>query len=104
MHEKFLDQSEPTLGSHIDADNDQLRQPREVKLVRTDVDEMLMKKKDWSECIALTSIFSVELPGIEPVSGCWWMRQTDYEQRNDMHCDSAELTSVDSECAQNVPS
>jgi hypothetical protein len=37
-------------------------------VVDHDVDEMLMKKKDWSECIALTSIFSVELPGIEPVT------------------------------------
>ena len=32
----------------------------------TNVDEMLMKKKNWSELAALTSVFSVELPGIEP--------------------------------------
>jgi hypothetical protein len=34
----------------------------------TNVDEMLMKKKNWPELAALTSIFSVELPGIEPGS------------------------------------
>jgi hypothetical protein len=27
---------------------------------------MLMKKENWPELVALTSIFSVELPGIEP--------------------------------------
>jgi hypothetical protein len=37
--------------------------------VRTDVDEMLMKKKEnWPELMALASYFSVELPGIEPGS------------------------------------
>jgi hypothetical protein len=34
--------------------------------VQCDVDEMLAKKKNWSEPTALTSTFSVELPGIEP--------------------------------------
>jgi hypothetical protein len=29
---------------------------------------MLMKKENWPELAALTSIFSVELPGIEPAS------------------------------------
>jgi hypothetical protein len=29
---------------------------------------MLMKKKNWPELVALTSIFSVELPGIEPAA------------------------------------
>jgi len=29
--------------------------------------KMLMKKRNWAELVALTSIFSVELPGIEPV-------------------------------------
>jgi hypothetical protein len=47
---------------------------------------------------------SVELPGIEPVSGCWSLSRTGTELRNDMKCDSPELTSVDTECAQNVPS
>jgi hypothetical protein len=28
---------------------------------------MLMRKKNWPELMALASIFSVELPGIEPV-------------------------------------
>ena len=32
----------------------------------TNVEEMLMKKKNWPELAALTSVFSVELPGIEP--------------------------------------
>jgi len=27
---------------------------------------MLMKKENWPELVALTSIFCVELPGIEP--------------------------------------
>jgi hypothetical protein len=27
---------------------------------------MLMKKENWPELVALASIFSVELPGIEP--------------------------------------
>jgi len=31
-----------------------------------DVDEALMKKKTGQDLYALTSIFSVELPGIEP--------------------------------------
>jgi hypothetical protein len=52
----------------------------------------------------LTCCFVVELPGIEPVSGCWSLSRTGTELRNDMNCDSPELTSVDSECAQNVPS
>ena len=49
-------------------------------------------------------LLSVELPRIEPVSGCWSLSRTGTELRNDIHCDSTELTSVDSECAQNVPS
>jgi hypothetical protein len=52
----------------------------------------------------LTSKFSVELPGIEPVSGCWSLSRTGAELRNNIRCDSPELTSVDTECAQNVPS
>ena len=35
---------------------------------RANVDEMLMKKESWPEVVALTSIFCVELPGIEPGS------------------------------------
>jgi hypothetical protein len=46
----------------------------------------------------------VELPGIEPVSPSWSMSQTGTELPNDIPCDSPELTSVDTECAQNVPS
>jgi hypothetical protein len=49
-------------------------------------------------------MFSVELPGIEPVSGCWSLSRAGTELRNDTYCDSPELTSVDTECAQNVPS
>jgi glycine/D-amino acid oxidase-like deaminating enzyme len=45
----------------------------------------------------------VELPGIEPVAGCWSLSRTGTELRNDIPCDSPELTSVDTECAQNVP-
>jgi hypothetical protein len=42
---------------------------REVsRLVDADGDEMLMVKENWSELVSLTSIFSVELPGIEPSS------------------------------------
>ena len=33
---------------------------------RTNVDEILTKKENWPELVALTSIFFVELPGIEP--------------------------------------
>jgi hypothetical protein len=47
---------------------------------------------------------SVELPGIEPVSECWSLSQTYAELRTDITCDSPELTSVDAECVQNVPS
>jgi hypothetical protein len=36
--------------------------------VQCDVDEMSMKKENWPELVALTSIFSVELPGIEPAA------------------------------------
>lgn len=55
--------------------------------------------------MSLAWAFSVvELPGIEPVSGCWFLSRTGTELRNDIHWDSPELTSVDSECAQNVPS
>ena len=55
--------------------------------------------------MALALAFSslVELPGIEPVSGCWSLSRTCAELRNDIWCDSPELTSVDTECAQNVP-
>jgi hypothetical protein len=53
---------------------------------------------------AMTSEYSVELPGIEPVSGCWSLSRAGTELRNDTDCDSPELTSVDTECAQNVPS
>jgi hypothetical protein len=42
--------------------------------------------------------------GIEPISGCWSLSRTGTELRNDIECDSPELTSVDTECAQNVPS
>jgi hypothetical protein len=31
----------------------------------------VVKKENWPELLALTSIFFLELPGIEPVSGCW---------------------------------
>ncbi len=53
---------------------------------------------------SLTSIFFVELPGIEPVSASWSQVRTGAELRNDILCDSPELTSLTSECAQNVPS
>ena len=62
-----------------------------------------MKEENWPELVALASISSVELPGIEPVSGCWSLSRTGTELRNDIKCDSPELTSVDTECAQNVP-
>jgi hypothetical protein len=62
------------------------------------------EKENWPELLALTSIFFVELPGIEPVSGCWSLSRAGTELRNDTYCDSPELTSVDTECAQNVPS
>ena len=45
----------------------------------------------------------MELPGIEPVSQAWSQGRTGAELRNDIDCDSPELTSFDSECAQNVP-
>ena len=48
--------------------------------------------------------FSVELPGIEPVSGCWSRGRTRSDLQNDIPCDSPELTSVDTERAQNAPS
>jgi hypothetical protein len=48
--------------------------------------------------------FVVELPGIEPVSASWSQSRTGTELRNDIDCDSPELTSVDTQCAQNVPS
>jgi hypothetical protein len=64
----------------------------------------VVKKENWPELLALTSIFFVELPGIEPVSGCWSLSRAGTELRNDTYCDSPELTSVDTECAQNVPS
>ena len=51
----------------------------------------------------LTCIFPVELPGIEPVSGCWSLSRTGTELRNHIDCDSPKLTSVDIKCAQNVP-
>ncbi len=47
--------------------------------------------------------FSVELPGIEPVSACWPMTQSGAELGNDVDHDSPELTSMDPKCAQNVP-
>ena len=53
--------------------------------------------------MALTSIFSVELPGIEPVSVCWSPSRTDTELRNHIEGDSPELTSLDTECAQKCP-
>ena len=68
------------------------------------VDEMLMKKKTGQDLYVLTSAFPVELPGIEPVSGCWSLSRTGSELVNDSDCDSPELTSVDTECAQSVPS
>ena len=46
----------------------------------------------------------VELPGIEPVSGCWYVSRTSAELRNDSYCDSTELTYMDTDCAQDVPS
>ena len=52
----------------------------------------------------LTCFFLVELPGIEPILGCWPLSRTGTELRNDIDCDSTELTSVDIKCAQNVPS
>jgi hypothetical protein len=51
----------------------------------------------------LTCCFVVELPGIEPVSGCWSVSRTGTELLNDIDCDSPQLTSFDTECAQNVP-
>jgi len=45
----------------------------------------------------------VELPGIEPISECWSLRCTAEEQRNYIRCNSRELNSMDSNCAQNVP-
>ena len=65
---------------------------------------MLMKEKNWPEHMAVTSVSFVELPGIETVSGCWSLSRAGTELRNDTYCDSPELTSVDTECAQNVPS
>ena len=65
---------------------------------------MLMKMKTGQSLGALTSVFSVELPGIKPVAGCWSLSRTGTELRNDMRCDSPGLTSVDTECAQSVPS
>jgi hypothetical protein len=56
------------------------------------------------QAFGLTCIFSAELPGIEPVSGCWSRSRTGTELRNDIHRDSSELISVDNECAHNVPS
>ena len=47
--------------------------------------------------------FSVELPGIDPVSASWSQSRTGTDLRNDISCDSPELTSADTECAQNVP-
>ena len=72
---------------------------RRIRIVVKEV----VKKENWPELVALTSYLSVELPGIEPVSGCWSMSRTCTELRNDISCDSPELTSVDTECAQNVP-
>ena len=48
--------------------------------------------------------YSVELPGIEPVSGCWSLSRAGTELRNDTGRDSPEFTSEDTECAQKVPS
>ena len=45
----------------------------------------------------------MELPGIEPVSPCWSQGRTRSELRNYIICDSPELTSMDTDCAQNVP-
>jgi hypothetical protein len=42
----------------------------------------------------------VELPGIEPVSRSWSLSQTGTELRNDIWCNSPEMTSVDTKCAQ----
>ena len=39
----------------------------------------------------------------EPVSGRWSLSRAGTELRNDPYCDSPELTSVDTECAQYVP-
>ena len=36
--------------------------------VDPNVGEMFMEKENWPELVALTSIFSVELPGIEPAA------------------------------------
>jgi len=74
-----------------------------------------MQRRDaraWNRCrqvrdLDTSLIFGpsvVELPGIEPVSGRWSLPRTGAELRNDIKCDSPELTSVDTECAQNVPS
>jgi len=51
----------------------------------------------------MESPWFVELPGIEPVSGCWSLSRTGAELRNDIRCVSPELTSVDTECAQMCP-
>ena len=37
---------------------------------------VMSMKKNWPELVALTSFFSVELPGIEPVSGCGSLSRT----------------------------
>jgi hypothetical protein len=60
-------------------------------------------KENRPGIVVLTCTFLVELPGIEPVSGCWSLSRTGTELRNDIAHDSPELTSVDPECAQNVP-
>jgi hypothetical protein len=51
----------------------------------------------------LTCTFSVELPGIEPVSWCWSLAQIGAEKRNDADCNSPESTSMNIKCADNVP-
>ena len=61
-------------------------------------------KEKLAKAFGLDQLALVELPGIEPVSECWSLSQTCAELRNDIDCDSPELTSVDTGCAQNVPS
>ncbi len=51
-----------------------------------------------------SQVEEVDLPGIEPVSGCWSVSRTGTELRNDIDCDSPELTCMDTECAHIVPS
>jgi hypothetical protein len=75
-----------------------------ARKIHRDLDAALDVAPANRNLMPLTCYFIVELPGIEPVSGCWSLSRAGTELRNDTYCDSPELTSVDTECAQNVPS